>query len=155
MDLHAPEPAEAERVVDELWFPLAREMAALDDHNALADDPRPDAIEYRRQRLVDDATCLRVAVVDGEWVGYVQATYRESPPVFARGDALHVDELWVAPDHRGHGIATELLDRAEDWGRKRGAERVALHVNVDNESARELYAERGYDTRRLYLDRPL
>lgn len=148
-------PDEAERVVDELWLPLAREMAALDEYNALTDAPRADAIEFRRRKLADDATFLRIAVVDGEWVGYVQATYRPSPPVFARGDELGINELWVAPGHREQGIAGELLDRAEAWGRERGAERVGLHVNVDNEAARAMYADRGYDSRRCYLDRSL
>lgn len=66
-----------------------------------------------------------------------------------------VDELWVDPAHRGNGIASALLDRAEDWGRERGAERATLHVDVDNESARALYVARGYDTRRLSLDTSL
>lgn len=155
MDLLAPAPEDAERVVDELWLPLARDMAELDAYNELAEEFRPVAVEHRRETLADDDTFLRVAVEDGEWLGYVQATVAESPPVFARGEELRVNELWVAERARGTGIASRLLDRAEICGRERGAERAGLHVNVANEAARSLYESRGYETRRLYVDRPL
>lgn len=155
MHLHAPGPDEAERVVDELWIPLSHEMGAVDSYNELADKFRDAAVEYRREKLAAEDTFIRVAAVDGEWVGYVQATFEESPPVFARGPDLHVNELWVAESERGQAVASRLLDAAEAWGRERGAERVGLHVNVANEAARGLYESRGYETRRLYVDREL
>lgn len=155
MALYEPSPDEAERVVEELWLPLAASMADLDGYNALAPDAREAAIPYRRDLLAADDALCRVATAGDAWVGYVQAVASESPPVFARGDGVHVEELWVEPDHRGEGHATALMDAVAAWGRERGAERVSLSVNADNERAREFYASRGFDTRRLRLDRDL
>lgn len=155
MEFVAPEPDDAERVVEELWLPLAREMADIDPYNELAEDVRSDAVTYRRRKLSDPDVFVRVAADAGEWVGYVQATFAPSPPVFDRGDAVDVNELWVAPERRGEGLARELMARAESWGRERGAERARLSVNADNEAGRSLYESLGYEVRRLRMDRGL
>ncbi len=141
-------------LVDGLWLPFAREMADLDPYNALAENPRGDALAYRRERLSDDAAATFVAD-DGGLVGYTAVSYADSPPVFARGPAASVEEVYVTPERRGEGVATALLSRVEGWARERGCERITLSVNVDNEAARGLYEDRGYGVRRLKMDRPL
>jgi ribosomal protein S18 acetylase RimI-like enzyme len=55
-----------------------------------------------------------------------------------------VDELFVAPAHRGHGLGGRLLDALEAEARRASA--VAVHLEVDdgNGRAQGLYARRGY-----------
>lgn len=141
-------------LVEELWLPFAREMADLDAYNALAEDVREDALAYRRERLAAAAAVTFVAD-DGGLIGYTALSHSEPPSVFARGPAVSVEEVYVAPERRGEGVATVLLERAEAWGRERGCERATLSVNADNATARALYEDRGYGVRRLKMDRPL
>lgn len=155
MDLITPDIEDSERIVDELWLPLAREMAEMDPHNELADEVREPAVAYRREQLSSRDTTCRVLADGDSWAGYVQATYRESPPVFARGDAAHVQELWVAPDYRGEGHGERLVAAVEAWGCERNAERISLNVDERNDAARNLYASLGYEPRRLELDKHL
>jgi ribosomal protein S18 acetylase RimI-like enzyme len=163
------------RFVDELYLPFAREMAEIDAYNALADveTVRARTREYRREQLADGDVRIRVAVDGnggdgndvedgdgrtgdvGELVGYVAAEIDASPPVFARGPTLAVEELYVVSGARGSGLADRLLDRVTEWGRERGCERVGLSVNADNERARSFYERRGFEPRRLKLDHPL
>ncbi|MFB6205694.1 MAG: N-acetyltransferase family protein [Haloglomus sp.] len=139
-----------------LWLDFSREMAALDDYNELADgDLRGMQTKYRRDRLGDGDYQVFLAETDSAPVGYVTVEQRSSPPVFARGDELHVPEVYVREPRRGTGLADRLLDRAVAWGRERGCERVSLSVNVDNDRARGFYDRRGFEPRRLRLDRPL
>jgi GNAT superfamily N-acetyltransferase len=151
-----------ERDLDPLydcWHAFATEMADVDPYNELADrDLRALQDEYRREGLADDDRRTFVATTDdtdADLAGYVTAQRKPSPPVFARGDRVNVGELYVRPPHRGERLADRLLDRAVAWGRERGCERVSLSVNVDNERARAFYERRGYEPRRLKLDRPL
>jgi GNAT superfamily N-acetyltransferase len=152
--------AEVERLVEEFWLPFAREMAEVDDYNELVDEEvaREHGVSYRHEGLADDDSRVWVAEREQEreaWLGYVRASVSGSPPVFARGPTLRVGELYVVPGARGEGVADELLARATDWGEERGCERVGLSVNAENDRARAFYDRKGFETRRLKLDRPL
>ena len=144
--------------VDDLYLPFAREMADQDEYNALADEAqvRESNVAYRRDQLAKADTRIWVAEsVDGDLAGYVCASVKEAPPIFTRGSTLSVAELYVVPEHRGEGMADELLDEAADWGEERDCERLGLSVNAGNERARAFYERRGLAVRRLKLDRPL
>ncbi|MFC7227081.1 GNAT family N-acetyltransferase [Salinirubellus salinus] len=144
--------------VDELYLPFAREMAALDDYNALADEERvrESNVAYRRDQLSKRDTRIWVAETeDGTLAGYACASVTEAPPIFARGATLSVSELYVVPEHRSAGVADDLLDRASAWGDERDCERLGLSVNAENERARAFYERHGLTVRRLKLDRPL
>lgn len=143
---------EIDRLIEELWLPFAREMAELDAYNALADDVLDDARAYRRSNLEDSDTATFVATVDGAFAGYTVVVVAESPPVFARDREATIEEVYVSPDHRGSGIATALMDRAESWAATRDCEYATLSVNERNETARAVYESRGYGVRRYKMD---
>lgn len=147
---------EVGRLVEELWLPFAREMADLDEYNELVDPDlaRDHGLSYRREQLEDDDVRIWVAEREG-WLGYLRASVSSPPPVFDRGPTLAVGELYVVPGARGEGVADALMDRAADWGDERDCERVGLSVNAANDRARSFYDRRGFETRRLKLDRPL
>jgi predicted GNAT family N-acyltransferase len=89
-----------------------------------------------------DATATHlVAVRDGRVVG----TCRLVPD----GDALRLGRLVVARDARGRGVATRLLERAEHWGRERGARRMRLAAQTH---ACALYESVGYQRRGIPFD---
>lgn len=72
--------------------------------------------------------------------------------VIAHGILWHVDDegelanMAVCPDSRRRGIATRLLDALLAEAGLRGVARVFLEVRDSNESARHLYAARGFET---------
>ncbi|AKU08340.1 GNAT family N-acetyltransferase [Haloferax gibbonsii] len=157
---------EVDALVDDLWLPFAEEMGDIDDHDALAEDAdvRAEALDYRTEQAEAENTRMFVAVAaagaepdsaERSLRGYVTVADADSPPVFARGSVAKVKELYVAPEARGEGVGTELLERAHEWGRDRGCERAALSVHADNDAARSCYESMGYETRYLKLDRPL
>jgi GNAT superfamily N-acetyltransferase len=52
--------------------------------------------------------------------------------------------LWVHPERRGGGLASDLVACVENWARGNGAQRLTLWVAEGNESARRLYLARGF-----------
>lgn len=56
----------------------------------------------------------------------------------------HVKDLAVAPDWRGRGIGSRLLERALSGLVARGARRAKLEVRDGNEGAKQLYARYGF-----------
>jgi GNAT superfamily N-acetyltransferase len=56
-----------------------------------------------------------------------------------------IQDVFVLPELRRRGIATELTHAAEDEARRRGWERISLSVSLEgNPAASVLYAKLGY-----------
>jgi GNAT superfamily N-acetyltransferase len=69
--------------------------------------------------------------------GFAYLTLRPTP--YSDGPLAQLEELYVRPDLRGHGIGTELLLDAIEHAKRQGCE--AMHINVDGSDV---------DTRRFY-----
>jgi ribosomal protein S18 acetylase RimI-like enzyme len=74
----------------------------------------------------------------GRWVGYL-ACFVDSP---GQG---HVVSVYVAPSHRGTGLAAELLDAVRAWAtRDAGLSRLHLFVHEHNDRAAAFYRRYGF-----------
>jgi ribosomal protein S18 acetylase RimI-like enzyme len=81
-----------------------------------------------------------VAVVDGEDVGMVRGARDEADP----DDVAWLLSMWVAPEARGRGIGSALVDALTGWARSERFRRVLLDVADDNHAAIGLYAGKGF-----------
>jgi ribosomal protein S18 acetylase RimI-like enzyme len=75
-----------------------------------------------------------------EMVGFVILHLEDSGP----RKYAYIITLDVAPEARRAGIATLMLNHAEEQARAAGARRVALHVAVDNTAAIQFYEHQRY-----------
>lgn len=70
--------------------------------------------------------------------------------VFPSPMTVRLDELWVlrdlfvASEHRGHGVGRALVTRVRDDARAAGVPRIALQTEPDNDAARALYRSLGF-----------
>jgi len=79
----------------------------------------------------------------GRLEGYIAAHLTHDPMI--AGCEIYVSDLLVAETGRGSGVGSMLLDRAERFGRERGAVRVMLNNPKASESyRRDFYKKRGY-----------
>ncbi|RZQ62469.1 GNAT family N-acetyltransferase [Amycolatopsis suaedae] len=98
----------------------------------------PDALLVARTRESFDTRAAQhvgdtvVATVDGAVAGFVMVI----------GD--EVEQVYVAEEHRGHGVAALLLDEAERLVREAGHGRAWLAVVAGNARARRFYERRGW-----------
>ncbi|PLZ99964.1 GNAT family N-acetyltransferase [Fischerella thermalis CCMEE 5268] len=67
----------------------------------------------------------------------------------------HIFLLYVVPKHRRRGIATALMQYAEDWAKNRGDRQMGLQVFQSNQAALNLYSGLGYQTQSLWLKKLL
>lgn len=59
-------------------------------------------------------------------------------------NAAHLTTIGVAPEHRGRGLATRLLEHIEDALRSREVGTIMLEVRLANIDAQSLYRKLGY-----------
>ena len=72
-------------------------------------------------------------------------TVSPNPPL----GTLYVDALAVAPGFRRRGVASALLDAAEEAAAAAGLSGVALDTGLHNEPARSLYEHAGFRQREI------
>lgn len=96
-----------------------------------------------------------IAIVDGTAVGYLLAVYIFS--LEHLGLTAEIDEFFVLPSHRGHGVGAQLLKTAESEFMRAGCTSVSLQLSRNNDAARAFYHRHGYSERSAYelLDKML
>lgn len=119
---------------------------------ALSDSPSAFSSTYQREaayspamweeaaarRATGDHEATFVAVEATEWLGLV-GVYRPGDP----GTAELVS-MWTAPEARGRGIGTALVEAVIAWARAAGVRDVQLWVTRGNEPAIRLYEGMGF-----------
>ena len=90
-----------------------------------------------------DSSWILLAYVEGEPAGY--AVICRIPKADERAGFLFVDALHVLRAYRRRGVARALLARVDDWARELGLHGVRLLVRPNNEPARSLYRQTGFE----------
>lgn len=109
------------------------EVAALEKR--CFNDPWSLAL-FRAEVEDRDANFPRLAILDDELAGYSIAWFA--------ADEVHLGNIAVSPEHRGHGIARALLEDLLEEAKLRGSSYVVLEVRESNESAIRLYRRYGF-----------
>ena len=107
-------------------------------------------LELTLKQLLTDPRLGAAWVADdhGQLRGYLIAVLVMS--LEHGGLMAEVDELYVLPEARGHGLGAQLLTAAEAALAARGCVRLQLQLGTANETARAFYARRGYRARDGY-----
>jgi ribosomal protein S18 acetylase RimI-like enzyme len=63
----------------------------------------------------------------------------------------HIFLIYVKPEHRCRGIATALLQQAQNWSQTRGDRQMSLQVFCHNQAAVNLYTNFGFQTQSLFM----
>ncbi len=110
-------------------------MDALGESQGIPREPwRPETPVTLRHLLRTDAEGAWLAQIDGVPVGYSMA--------LVRGKIWFLSQLFVQPDQHAHGIGAELLRRARQYGRDRGATVFSVIAST-SEVAHALYMRAG------------
>ena len=101
------------------------------------------ARRFLYDRLQHNQSVIFVALQeDGSAVGFTQLF-----PSFSSASAGRIfilNDLFVAPEARRHGVGAALLEAAASFGRAAGALRLTLSTEVSNEAAQALYEANGW-----------
>jgi len=113
--------------------------------------------------VADDERCVTVAVEEGAGdgteereavVGYAFVLPQRLSMIW---DAAVLNEVYVAPEYRGTGVADELIDAALALAADQDLplDRLVLDVDPANERARAFYDRHGFESWGELVARPL
>ena len=126
-----------------LWEALHREHEAQDPRYKLSEDAAQRWATDFRAWTRSDGDRVWLAFDEGRAVGLLTAPIYEPAPVFEHLTMIYVDDLYVAPEARGLGVAGRLLDHARRWGTDVGATEIRAGVLASNDAGRAFWARQG------------
>lgn len=116
---------------------------------ALADTPEAFGSTYQREiafapadwqaRFASSATFL--AVETGRPVGLVSVLHPDEP---TGRSVRQIVSMWIAPEQRGTGVASALVDAVRDWAKRDGAGELRLWIADGNDRGRRFYERMGF-----------
>jgi GNAT superfamily N-acetyltransferase len=115
----------------------------LHDFNVEFDTPTPgaDVLAVRLRRLL--ATPTTFALLAGTpSVGVALVTLRSN--VWYDGHVALLDELYVAPERRGQGIGTGMIEELLAIARRSGIELIEINVDEGDVDAQRFYVRHGF-----------
>ena len=113
-----------------------RDIAELEKNNILVNSMSEKQIETA---LKDENYIVLKAVIDGEVVGFIMLN---------KSDELNIDSIAVKKDFRNLGIASKLVQNAENIAKESNIETLSLEVAYTNITAYLLYEKLGFVERR-------
>ena len=125
----------------------------LHDFNTEFSDPTPGpaVLAERVARLLADGEATVLLVGDGP-DGLALMRFR--PALWSDGLDAYLEELYVAPPHRGRGKGRALLETAMETARQADARRMDLGTAETDTAARGLYESCGFTNREGEPDGP-
>ncbi len=72
--------------------------------------------------------------------------------VYYAWHCIYIDALWVSEEHRGMGLASELLTKIEQLGREYGCH--LIHLDTFDFQAKDFYLKHGYEIHGVLEDCP-
>ena len=128
-----------------LYKGLFAEAAQIQPYNFR---PAEQSEEFLKQVMADPSSALLTAVSEGKPVGFALLRELRTPsaPCLTPHRFAALEDLAVAPELRGVGVGSSLLDAAKDWARSRGLDYLELNVLAENTQAKRLYERNGFES---------
>lgn len=114
-----------------------KEVVALERENILVNTMSEEQIKFA---LTNSNYTVFKAVLDGVVVGFIMLN---------KSDEFNIDSVAVKKELRNFGIATKLIQRAEELAKEQGVETLSLEVGYKNITAYLLYKKLGFVKRRV------
>jgi GNAT superfamily N-acetyltransferase len=125
----------------------------LHDFSTEYDDPTP-RVSTLTERIGELLTKEEIFVLLAGDPPLGLALFRLRPSLWSTAADVYLEELYVVPEHRGHGIGRKLLNTAMDAARKAGANHFELTTGETDVEARNLYETSGFTNHEGSLDGP-
>ncbi len=123
------------------WTEHARKEPDLLDE----EDMRNVNVEsYYKDAFESDESIILVAEDGNNFAGIIRADISEIPHFYKHNKILYLDDVYVSPKYRGHGIVGKLISEVETFAKERGINRIQARVYTYNSAMQKALTRAGY-----------
>jgi aminoglycoside 6'-N-acetyltransferase I len=102
-------------------------------------------LEYCKQILEKENQTAFLVNEKGEYIAFAYLSLRND---FVEGATsypiAYLEGIYVKESYRKTGIATQLIQRAEQWAKENGSSQLASDVEIDNEQSIQFHKKSGF-----------
>lgn len=110
---------------------------------AVREDLKSTAMKYVSETLGNPDKLMLVAEEEGKVVGVLRAEMRHRP-FYEPSREGFITEFYILPEFRRKALGHEILDKASEELKNKGAQIIVADVPSQNEIAVRFYTKRGY-----------
>lgn len=126
----------------------------LHDFNTEFSEPTPP-VEVLDERLKELLAANEITALRAGEPPFGMAIVRYRPSLWSRSLDAYLEELYIAPERRGHGSGRALMEAVMATVREAGAEHIELCTGETDTAARALYESMGFTNREGGPDGPM
>lgn len=141
--------------ITDRWYRLAKSMEHYSELNELVYDAASEVSEEGfRSLLEDDETMLSLIKTDGETIGYLMVREGQHPSR-QYSQYLRLVDLAIDEPYRNQGHGTAAVERVKELAQQRGCDHLKVSCEWQNDGARRLYRELGFQPKQVEYVQPL
>ena len=106
---------------------------------------------FERDLLKAEEGSVLVAEDNSDVIGYIFLKTKRT----TTGSYGVIQHLFVHPDHRGKGIASQLMEAGEGFVRSKNLSRIRSTVTLTNEPSLRMVRKLGYNEKRMIFEKKL
>ena len=131
--------------VVELWKELMDYHRDLDPFFTRSENGHENFLKWVAGELEEGTGALFVAEDSGEICGYIKIGVSNYPPVFMMDKFGMISDIAVAVAHRRKGIGEALIEKAMEWFRTEGLDRIEMRVSSRNSLGLGFWEKMGFE----------
>ena len=97
-------------------------------------------------QVVQFLDLAKIAQDDEATIAYCQCFVVNAPPVLKTKQYGNIADLAVLEKYRRNGVGEQMVERAIEWFRLQGLERIEVRVAVTNEISMQFWRKMGFQT---------
>ena len=97
------------------------------------------------QKVCNDNNKLFIAIIDNNVIGYIYIKISDPKQNSDIYKESFIDAIYVENNYRNNGVATNLIEKAKEFSKEKGAKKISINALKDNKVALELYYKLGFN----------
>jgi len=136
--------AEDVPIIIEMWKELMDFHKERDEFFSRSTTGHEGFTDFITAHIAKDASCVLVAELKENIVGYCLVAIEKYPPVLQIQEYGRVHNLAITKKYRCRGIGKELLREAQAWFCEKGVHRIEARIATSNKLATKFWAKMGF-----------